>query len=151
LPQWYLESQLHKFKNGVRGTHPADITGMQMRPMGMSLRSEGDLKTISAYVASLPRPAAQPSLEGGDAERGRTLYATCTACHGPDGAGNEQLKAPPLKHGTDWYLLSQLHKFKNGHRGLDGDMEGATMRPQAAVLPDEQAMKDVVTYIATLK
>jgi cytochrome c553 len=63
----------------------------------------------------------------------------------------EQLKAPPLTHASDWYLLAQLQKFKEGHRGLAGDMEGATMRPQVAMLPDEQAMKDVVQYIATLK
>jgi cytochrome c553 len=151
LPQWYVENQLQKFKSGVRGTHPADVTGMQMRPMGMSLANEADLKNIAEYVAKLPRASGAATLEGGDAEQGKTLYATCAACHGPDASGNEQLKAPPLKHGSDWYMLAQLHKFKEGHRGLAGDIEGATMRPQAAVLPDEKAMKDVVAYIATLK
>jgi cytochrome c553 len=68
-----------------------------------------------------------------------------------DGAGLEQVKAPPLKHASDWYLLSQLQKFKAGQRGLTGDMEGATMKPQVALLTDEQAMKDVVQYIGTLK
>lgn len=151
LPQWYVEAQLQKFKTGLRGTHPADITGMQMRPMGMSLVSQGDLKTVAAYVASLPKPVITPVLEGGDTERGKTLYATCAACHGPDAAGNEAVKAPPLKNASDWYMLAQLEKFKQGHRGLPGDIEGATMRPQAAVLADEQAMKDVVQYIATMK
>ena len=151
LPQWYIEAQLRKFKTGVRGTHPADITGMQMRPMGMSLHSEGDLKTVAAYVSALPRPAVTPEVEGGNAERGKTLYATCAACHGVEGAGNEQVKAPPLKQSSDWYMLAQLHKFKEGHRGLPGDLEGAQMRPQAAVLADEQAMKDVLQYIATMK
>ena len=151
LPQWYLEAQLNKFKTGKRGTHPGDITGMQMRPMGMSLHSEGDLKTVAAYVASLPRPPVTPVLEGGNPERGKTLYATCAACHGVEGAGNEQLKGPPLKQSSDWYLLAQLQKFKDGQRGLAGDAEGAVMRPQAALLVDEQAMKDVVQYIATMK
>jgi cytochrome c oxidase subunit 2 len=124
---------------------------MQMRPIGMSLFNEGDIKTVAAYVSALPRPAHAPTLEGGDANRGKTLFGTCAACHGPDAAGNELVKAPPLKHGTDWYMLAQLKKFKDGHRGLTGDIEGAQMRAQVAVLPDEQAMKDVVHYIATLK
>jgi cytochrome c oxidase subunit 2 len=151
LPQWYVEGQLKKFRAGLRGTHPADSTGMQMRPMGMSLRSDGDVKNVAAYVAGLKAPPPTRILEGGNAERGKTLYATCVACHGPTGAGMEQVKAPPLTNASDWYLLAQLQKFKEGHRGLPGDMEGATMRPQVAMLADEQAMKDVVQYIATLK
>jgi cytochrome c553 len=151
LPQWYVEAQLKKFRSGMRGTHPADLTGMQMRPMSMSLHNEADIKTVAAYVASLPRPAPAAMLEGGDANRGKALYATCGACHGVDGAGMEQVKAPPLKHASDWYLLAQLQKYKEGQRGLTGDVEGATMRPQVALLTDEQAMKDVVQYIGTLK
>jgi cytochrome c553 len=151
LPQWYVEAQLKKFKSGTRGTHPADLTGMQMRPMSMSLHNEADVKTVAAYVASLPRPIPAPQLSGGDVNRGKTLYATCGACHGVDGAGMEQVKAPPLKHASDWYLLAQLQKYKAGERGLAGDVEGATMKPQVALLTDEQAMKDVVQYIGTLK
>ena len=151
LPQWYVEAQLKKFRAGMRGTHPSDLTGMQMRPMSMSLHNEGDVKAVAAFVASLTRHAPAPVLEGGDPNRGKTLYATCGACHGPQGQGMEQVKAPPLQHGSDWYLLAQLQKFKAGQRGLTGDIEGATMRPQVALLTDEQAMKDVVQYIGTLK
>lgn len=151
LPKWYLEAQLRKFRTGVRGTHPSDVTGMQMRPMAMSFHNDQDLQAVAGYVASLPRTPAVP-VGTGDAQKGQTLYATCTACHGPDGAGNEQLKAPPLKHGNDWYLIAQLKKFKAGERGANpGDIEGAQMRPMAAVLADEQAMKDVVAHIMTLK
>ncbi|WP_083241278.1 c-type cytochrome [Methyloceanibacter stevinii] len=31
-----------------------------------------------------------------DADHGKQLYATCAACHGPTGAGNEALGAPPI-------------------------------------------------------
>jgi cytochrome c553 len=151
MPQWYLESQLKKFKAGLRGTHPGDITGMQMRPIGLSLYNDGDIKTIAAHVSALPRVTPPEAMTGGDANRGKQLYATCAACHGVDGAGNELVKAPPLKQANDWYLLSQIKKFKDGQRGLAGDVEGAQMRPQVAILTDEQAMKDVVQYIATFK
>ena len=151
LPKWYLEAQLRKFRTGVRGTHPADVTGMAMRPMAISFHNDQDLQAVAGYVSSLPRPSGVPT-EAGDPAKGQTLFAPCTACHGPDAAGNEQLKAPPLKHASDWYLIAQLKKFKAGERGANpGDTEGATMRPMAATLLDEQAMRDVVAHIMTLK
>jgi len=151
LPQWYLEAQLHKFRSGVRGTHPGDITGMQMRPMAISFHNDQDLQAVAGYVAALPRPEVTVTAAG-DAVKGQALYAPCTACHGADGAGNEQLKAPPLKHTTDWYLIAQLKKFTAGERGANpGDLEGAQMRPMAATLADEQAIHDVVAHIMTLK
>ena len=152
LPRWYIEAQLKKFRSGARGTHFNDLTGMQMRPMALSFHNEGDLLAVAEYVSALPRPNAAHLLESGDAGRGKTFFAPCTACHGPDGAGNEQLKAPPLRQASDWYLLAQLKKFREGIRGGNlRDLEGAQMRPMASTLPDEQAMLDVVAHIKTLK
>ncbi|MDH5674214.1 MAG: c-type cytochrome [Myxococcales bacterium] len=152
LPQWYVESALKKFRNGARGTHPGDQTGMQMRPMALSLHNDADIETIAAYVARMTPPSPGPTLEGGDASRGQSLYAPCTACHGQDGTGNEQLKAPPIRQMSDWYMLTQLEKFKSGARGTNPkDLEGAQMRPNAVALADEQAMKDVLAYVKTLK
>jgi cytochrome c553 len=153
LPQWYIEAELKKFRSGARGTHPDDVTGMMMRPMTRSFHNDGDMKAVAAYVSSLPPAVGAPVLaKQGDAARGKTLYTPCTACHGPDGAGNEQVKAPPLNHASDWYLVAQLKKFKDGIRGGSGmDIEGAQMMPMAKTLADEQAMKDVVAHIATLR
>jgi cytochrome c553 len=153
LPQWYIEAQLKKFRSGARGTHPNDITGMMMRPMTRSFHNDGDMTTVAAYVANMPKIAPEPVLaHEGDAARGKALYTPCTACHGPDGAGNEQVKAPPLNHASDWYLLAQLKKYKEGVRGATGtDIEGAAMIAQVAMLKDEQAMKDVVAHIASLR
>lgn len=152
LPRWYIEAQLKKFRSGARGTHFNDQTGMQMRPMALSFHNDGDLTDVAEFVSKLPRPKVSHELSGGDAARGKTFYTPCTACHGPDGAGNEQLKAPPLRHASDWYLLTQLKKFREGVRGANPlDLEGASMRPMAATLVDEQAMKDVVAHITTLQ
>ena len=118
---------------------------MQMRPMGMSLRNDGDIKTVAAYVSSLPRPTPRPGARGRRRRRAaRRSTRPAPPATAPTAPGNEQVKAPPLKHASDWYLLAQLKKFKDGQRGLPGDMEGAQMRPQVAMLADEQAMKDVV-------
>ena len=46
---WYIARQLNNFKNGVRGTHFNDITGMQMRPIAMTLGTDQDIDDIVAY------------------------------------------------------------------------------------------------------
>ena len=44
---------LKKFKEGVRGTNPQDIGGMQMRPMSMTLVDEQAMKDVIAYIRTL--------------------------------------------------------------------------------------------------
>lgn len=150
LPQWYVEAQLLKFRSAQRGSHFDDITGMKMRPMSLALQGEREVSAISAYVAQMPAARKGPTLEG-DAKKGQALFATCMACHGPTGLGNEALRAPPLAGQDDWYTVAQLQKFKSGIRGANpADASGATMRPMAAVLTDEQAMRDVAAHIQTL-
>lgn len=150
LPQWYVQNQLEGFRDGLRGMHYDDVQGMRMRPMALTLAPD-EVAPVVAHVASLPPVPPATSLVGGDATKGAAFYATCQACHGADGKGNETLGAPPLTATNDWYLLNQLHNFKSGVRGANPkDTRGATMRPMAAVLPDEQAMKDVLAHVATL-
>ncbi len=61
------------------------------------------------------------------------------------------MNAPSLHNQSDWYLIAQIHKFREGIRGTDAlDVSGITMRPQALALPNEQAITDVVAYIETL-
>jgi cytochrome c553 len=64
----------------------------------------------------------------------------------------QPLQAPPLILANDWYLLRQLDNFKQGVRGGDaiGDPAGALMRSIAVSL-DEQAMRDILAYISTLR
>jgi cytochrome c553 len=151
LPQWYAEAQLMKFRAGYRGGHFDDIAGMRMRPMSLALESDADVKSVSAYVASLPPVEPLAEVEGGDTAKGQVLYAPCAACHAPDGSGNEAVLGPPLAHTSDWYLLKQLVNFRAGVRGVKpGDTSGALMRPMSMTLADEQAMKDVIAYIKTL-
>jgi cytochrome c553 len=151
LPEWYIEAQLMKFRSAKRGYHFDDIAGLRMRPMALSMPTTDDVKTVAAYIAQLPRVTHPPMVEGGDANKGKALFATCVACHGPDAAGNKAMNAPPIAGADDWYLLEQLGKFKKKIRG-DGtiDQVGATMQAMSLSLPDEQAMKDVVAYIKTL-
>lgn len=153
LPQWYLETQLKKFKNGIRGLHPKDTGGLRMYPMSQWLREDADLVSVAAYVASLPAVHPQDELESpGDAARGQGYYAVCTACHGADGKGNQPMSAPPLVGLNDWYIQSSLKKFKAGIRGSGpGDALGSAMMGMASTLPDDQAILDVIAHIESLR
>jgi cytochrome c oxidase subunit 2 len=151
LGQWYIEKQLHNFKDGVRAMHFDDLAGMRMRPMARWLKTEEDLKSVSAYVAGLPpvRPAA--TITGGDPAKGAPLYATCSGCHGVQGEGVEAIGGPALSHTSDWYFVTQMKNYQQGIRGSDPrDVTGAAMRPMAMILSDPQALKDMVAYLQTL-
>jgi cytochrome c oxidase subunit 2 len=147
---WYLKSSLQKYKAGLRGSAPGDAFGMQMKAMASTL-TEDDMNNLVAHIKTLDVVPPTHSLEG-DAEAGKAKYVTCVACHGAEGAGNPQMKAPSLTHLPDWYVVEQLKKFKAGHRGADAakDPEGGAMRPMAMMLSDED-MVNVAAYIKTLK
>ncbi|MFU8876691.1 MAG: cytochrome c oxidase subunit II [Wenzhouxiangellaceae bacterium] len=102
------------------------------------------------WLGQWPTFAEFQASRSGDAEAGRTSYATCQACHGQNGEGNADLNAPALAGLSDWYLVRQLENFKSGARGTDPeDQFGAQMTPFADML-DAQAMRDVSAYIETL-
>jgi cytochrome c553 len=129
LGEWYILAQLGKFRSGVRGTHFDDIPGMRMRPMSLTLRSEDDVKAVAAYVASLPPMVrSEPLVEGGDPQRGQKLYATCAACHGAKGEGNEKLFAPALIH-TGGSRLEPAQPDRD-HDASHGDDAGRRAGPQ---------------------
>ncbi len=151
MSDWYIQQELRKFVSGARGTNFDDLEGMHMQPMALSLASDDDLKAVSQYVASLPQPRRITTL-GGDAQAGQALYATCIACHGVNGQGNEAMKAPRLAGVKDWYLVGTLKKFKSGVRGSNpADPEDVMMHAMTATLADDKAIQDVVAYIETLK
>jgi cytochrome c553 len=172
LPAWYVQNQLVKFSSGLRGKHFDDLEGMRMRPMSLYLvasahaeRNSGgeaadpaaidpNIRDVSAYVGALPPANPAPTLSGGDVANGQNSYLACSSCHGQNGEGNEPLTAPPLAGQSDWYLARSLEKYKAGMRGYDPVNDGlaAAMAGMAsALLPDEQAVKDVVAFISTLK
>lgn len=144
MEAWYLRRQLESFRDGTRGTHPDDTAGQEMQPVGVRLRDNAGIDEAIAYVSTF-EPKTPPVTVEGDATRGRSLYVTCTSCHGAKGEGNQAVGAPALAARTDWYLVTQLQNYKTGVR------ENAQMRAIASTLPDEQAIDDVVAYINTLR
>jgi cytochrome c oxidase subunit 2 len=53
MSDWYLLSQLKNFKEGVRGTHPADLHGKQMGFMARMLMDEQSMQDVVEYINSL--------------------------------------------------------------------------------------------------
>ena len=150
MDAWYIETQIHKFRDNERAAHFDDIAGMRMRGMAKWLKSESDVKSVAAYVASLPK-VKDMTLTGGDAAKGAALYAPCSGCHGLNGEGMQPVGAPPLAHTSDWYLRTQIKNYQQGIRGSDPrDVGGAAMRPMSLILTDDQAIKDLLAHVATL-
>jgi cytochrome c oxidase subunit 2 len=141
---WYLERQLRNFRRGVRGSAEHDTHGRSMALMAMVLKTEADISNVIAFISTLPDKPAAPVIQG-DVSKGST-------CHGSAGEGNVVLNAPALAGMSDWYQLSQLANYKKGLRGTHpDDIYGQQMAPMVAILPDEQAMNDVVAYISSLQ
>lgn len=51
----YLKAQLVKFRQGLRGTHPDDAHGAQMRAMAIAIPSEATLDTLVQYIGQQGR------------------------------------------------------------------------------------------------
>jgi cytochrome c oxidase subunit II len=148
---WYLRRQMQAFQQGWRGTAKGDTYGMQMRPMAMTVTAPDALDNLVAYIASLPAVPAQPTIEG-DVAAGQAAYGVCAACHGAQAQGMEQMGAPGLVGQDDWYLVRQMRNYQQGLRGYDPkDIYGNQMKPMASTLTSEQAIKDVVAYINSLR
>ena len=173
MEAWYLERQLHNFRDRVRGMHPEDLTGLQMSIVSGMTRNDATIRALAAYIAAMAPGAGLETLNGeavttgrpyiwhseyaefsspepGDAERGARAYITCGVCHGPNGEGNEALASPRLTDLQDWYQARQLRYYRDGIRGRGaGDIYGAQMAAMSQTLTD-QTIADLVAFIETL-
>ena len=148
---WYIARQLNNYKQGIRGAHPNDITGMQMRSMSRTLYTDKDIEDIVAYIDTLDGRGRHSGIKG-NIEAGKSAFSVCVTCHGANGEGNTALNSPKIAGLQDWYVERQLHNFKNGIRGVhQKDIYGQQMRPMAMALASDQAIRDVTAYVSTLK
>lgn len=105
---------------------------------------------FESWLDEQPTYAEVAAREPGDPSAGESRYATCTACHGPQGQGNKNLNAPKLAGLEPWYIIRQLENFKTGERGYHPeDTYGKQMQSFAKQLPNRAAMADVAAYVQT--
>ena len=117
----------------------------------MTLADDAAIDDVVAYIQTLPDTPAETTITG-DPVQGKSLYQTCSVCHGADGRGRQALNAPRAKGMSDWYMVTQLKNFKQEIRGAHRkDMYGHQMTMITASLADDQAINDLVAYINTLQ
>ena len=147
----YLRLQIDSFQKEWRGADVQDVQGKLMSDAIRSLSPE-QLEAALAYVESLPagpRPALR--LEG-NLKRGEYLYRrTCAICHGDAGEGAvAEARAPRLNIQHPGYVERQLIHFRSRLRGFHPDDElGNAMSFYAQGLPDDEAIRDIVAWLAT--
>ena len=148
---WYMTRQLKNFRAGIRGAHPDDTFGAQMRPMAMVLATDAQIADVVAYINSLDLPDPPQTVDG-DVELGKQAYETCIPCHGEYGQGAQSLDAPRLSNQHDWYIVRQLENFNAGIRGgHQNDIYGAQMRIMSQMLESDERIRAVAAYIASLE
>jgi len=100
-----------------------------MPPMAAAVGTPEDVRNVAHYVLSLSGSAHNSVA----AQLGKAKFATCAACHGPEGKGNKVLGAPNL---TDkvwlygWGEQAIVEAITNGRAGQ--------MPPQGKLLTPEQ-------------
>lgn len=82
----------------------------------------------------------------GDLERGRSLFATCAACHGVDGAGQPDGNAPVIARQHRSVVLKQLVDYRHALR-WDLRMEHVVELKKFGSLQD---LTDVAVYVSQL-
>lgn len=66
MTDWYLQRQLVKFRDGVRGQHPQDYYGKQMSFMGRTLNTDKKIDDVIAYINTLPAPGGTQQVANRD-------------------------------------------------------------------------------------
>ena len=108
----YLQWQLVYFRSGRRSNEVMNALAAEL--------SDEELRNVSAYFASLPRPTeAPPSAEPTDPqvrEAGKQAAARhrCANCHMDDYAGNQA--APAVAGQTRVYTAKALRDYRAGAR-----------------------------------
>jgi cytochrome c oxidase subunit 2 len=51
---WYVEKQVHKFRDGLRAYDPQDEAGLQMKAIISAIPDEKAIRDVTAYIATLP-------------------------------------------------------------------------------------------------
>ncbi len=150
LQEWYIIEQLKKFRYGIRGANKEDSSGKVMAPLSKMLDGDKAIEDLAAHLSGLKGKTVHELI--GNKVTGKRLYKElCISCHGDRAQGNLIFKAPKLTGMNDWYIYSQLKKFKSNVRGAHHkDIGGAQMQAVAKMIPTTVAMKDISVYISTI-
>jgi cytochrome c oxidase cbb3-type subunit 3 len=94
-----------------------------MPPMAAAIGNAEDVKNVANYVLSLSGSMNSPGRSG----LGKEKFATCAACHGPDGKGNTAIGAPNLTdriwlHGAgEAAIIKRINEGKTNQMPAQGE------------------------------
>lgn len=143
----YLKKQIEAFQKGWRGKDSKDVHGVVMAAAIKDLAQE-KIDAALTYLESIK--SIEPGKRVfGDRWRGESLYERgCAICHGEKGEGSIQYNMARLDMQHGWYLSKQINHFRSDVRGIhSADESGKTMAFYAKLLPDDQAVEDVVSWL----
>ena len=115
------------------------------------IAKKGDLRVVTSItlLIFLAVGCKEPAPRG--IARGKELFNSCAACHGPEGKGNKEIKAPQIAGLHENYVFQQLKNFRNGHRGIHpDDLEGQRMHPMARYVKSVKDLESLAFYVASL-
>ena len=143
----YVLTQLKLLKSGER-KNPV------MNPQAANL-SDQDMKDLAAYFAAqAPTPgvaspdavkAVEKLYRAGDSARG---LPACSACHGPQGAGNAAAGYPRIGGQHAKYAAASLRRLRDTKAGTDAN--AAVMAAIAAKLTDNE-IEALASYVNGLQ
>ena len=99
-------------------------------------------KALVVVFAGLAMMASVGSFAKGDPAKGKSLSATCSACHGADGNSSNP-EWPTLAGQGEGYLAKQLYDFRKGNR------VNAVMGAQAALIATDEDVEHLAAYYAS--
>ncbi len=101
-------------------------------------------RALIITLAGLAITTSATVFAAGDAAKGKTLTATCAACHGADG-NSVNPDWPKLAGQSEEYITKQLMDFRAGLR-VD-----ATMTPMAKGIASDDDIPHIAAYFASQK
>jgi cytochrome c553 len=144
----YLIKQLQEMRKGEKGKRHNPMMYSMIEKL-----TDQDIQDLAAYFASQKQSLGEASQSL--AVKGERIYKggikstgvpACTACHGPEGLGNNPANFPRLSGQHAEYTIIQMDNFKSGARANDPN---EIMRDISAKMTEEE-IKAVSSYVAGL-
>ena len=101
-------------------------------------------RALIITLAGLAITTSTTVFAAGDAAKGKTLTATCVACHGADG-NSVNPDWPKLAGQSEEYITKQIMDFRSGVR------VEATMTPMAKAIASDDDVPHISAYFASQK
>src|SRR2546428_14037158 len=97
MPAWYLKKAIDDYAAGRRPSP-------EMEPFSKMVKTLG-VDEAAGYFAAQQREASQIKVDRTAVVNGRAASATCAACHGEDGRGDQANGVPALTGQPPRHLL----------------------------------------------